>query len=198
MTFISKIKKRFSNMKKRMFFRFAKKAFTTDLTMSDVYLEKLKDSQLKNAEGIKELTDLSATQFKDLSLHLTEKHKEIAEEFKREANEFSKKRTKILTNLESTLKNTENMQTKAKQIVEASASILFELRAKAIERKELLMEIHRRADMLFSDIKRLDNMDARIEKITEDLRELEADTTDIGSKVLSITQTTNSRYNQLQ
>lgn len=198
MTFISKIKKRFSNMKKRMFFRFARKAFTTDLTMSEVYLEKLKDSQLKNAEGIKELTDLSATQFKDLSLHLTEKHKEIAEEFKREAQEFSKKRVKILNNLETTLEDTQRMQTKAKQIVEASASILFELRAKAIERKELLMEIHRRADMLFSDIKRLDNMDTRIEKITEDLRELEADTTDIGSKVLSITQNNNQRYNQLQ
>lgn len=198
MSFISKIKKRFSNMKKRMFFRFAKKAFTTDLTMSEVYLEKLKDSQLKNAEGIKELSDLSATQFKDLSLHLTEKHKEITQEFKTQSEEFSKKRIKILTTLENTLEDTQKMQSKAKQIVEASASILFELRAKAIERKELLMEIHRRADMLFSDIKRLDNMDSRIEKITEDLRELESDTTDIGSKILSITQNNNVRYNQVQ
>jgi hypothetical protein len=198
MSFISKIKKRFSNMKKRMFFRFAKKAFTTDLTMSEVYLEKLKDSQLKNAEGIKELSDLSATQFKDLSLHLTEKHKEITQEFKTQSEEFSKKRIKILTTLENTLEDTQKMQSKAKQIVEASASILFELRAKAIERKELLMEIHRRADMLFSDIKRLDNMDSRIEKITEDLRELESDTTDIGSKILSITHNNNVRYNQLQ
>jgi len=182
------IKKRFSDMRRRMFFRFAKKAFTHDLSMAEVYSERLKDAQAKSAESIKELTNLSNTQFKELAEHLSEKHREIAEEFKREGEEFSKKRKKIIANLEANLETTYDMQEKAKQIVQASASILFELRSKATERKELLLEIHRRADMLFADIKRLDNLDNRIEDIVSDLRELETLTTNVGSKVLTLTE----------
>lgn len=183
-----KLKKRFSDMRRRMFFKFAKKAFTHDLSMAEVYSERLKDAQTRSAESIKELANLSNTQFKELAEHLSEKHREITEEFKREGEEFSKKRKKIIENLEANLEATYDMQEKAKQIVQASVSILFELRSKATERKELLLEIHRRADMLFSDIKRLDNLDKRIEDIVSELRELEALTTNVGSKVLTLAE----------
>lgn len=191
MGFIKNTKKRFSDMRRRMFFRFAKKAFTNDLSMAEVYSQKLKDAQQRNAESIKELTNLSNTQFKELAQHLSEKHKEIADEFKREGEEFSKKRKKIISDLEANLEVTYEMQEKAKQIMQASASILFELRSKAIERKELLMEIHRRADMLFSDIKRLDNLDDKIEEIVFSLRQLEASTTNIGSKISVLSEKQN-------
>ncbi len=191
MGIFSSMKRTIKEARKRMFLRFLKKALKEDLNLSDIYIQKIKDNQELSAKNLKDLSSLSAEQFRDLAQHLSEKHKEIIEEFKREGEDFTKKRKRILDKLEDALDKAYQMEDKARYLLQLSANITLQLKSTAVERKTLLGEIHRRVDLLFSDIKALDKIDENIQDLTKELRQSQLSSSDINKYKSTEIETTN-------